>query len=331
MESKRYDFIINPVSGKGREPQALRERLEEFKKEDPRDIRIHITNGAMDAADTAARIVRDARGSGVHAAIYACGGDGTINEAANGIAGEILESEDGEPRPALGVVPVGSGNDFVRYFGDVKNFLDIEKQLDGTPMMADLLRLTWHEGGVERSRFCINGLNIGLDGNTAILAHRMKELPLVKGSFSYLLALGINTAKLNGASLRIEADGKEFFTGDMLLCTVSNGRFCGGGVESCPHGRINDGLEELLLINKTRRGKLLRFFPDYKMGKLNDREDFPELGAYAQAKSVTIEPLKGKMEFVVDGEFFSTGRLQVDVVPGIIPVVVPEGTEPPAL
>ena len=69
MEKKRYDFIINPVSGKGREPQALKERLEEFLRKDPRDIRIHITNGAMDAADTAARIVCDARDTGVYACL----------------------------------------------------------------------------------------------------------------------------------------------------------------------------------------------------------------------------------------------------------------------
>lgn len=341
----KYHFIINPVSGKGKGPENFRHKLENYRKHDDRDIILHTTNGALDALDTAAAITRECMETNTPAVIFACGGDGTLNEVANGIADFYYDNtesisniqpgqadSEGAGRGksvALGLVPVGSGNDFARYFDRTGDFTDIDKLLKGYVTSTDLLRLTWDEMDesegkvVHRHRYCINGMNLGLDGNTAILAGELRKYPVIRGSMSYILALGINTAGMNGADVDIIADGETFYSGKLLLSTVSNGRFCGGGVESCPKAKIDDGLAEVLVIPQVRRRTLFRLFPDYKNGKLMDRKDFDSLAKYRRAEKITLIPRKGYMEFVADGEILKTGKLDIEVMPGMIPLFLP--------
>ena len=104
---------------------------------------------------------------------------------------------------------------------------------------------------------------------------------------------------------------------------MSNGRFCGGGVESCPKAKIDDGLAEVLVIPQVRRRTLFRLFPDYKNGKLMDRKDFDSLAKYRRAEKITLIPRNGHMEFVADGEILKTGKLDIEVMPGMIPLFLP--------
>ena len=313
----KYAFIVNPASGQGKHDIDLVPEIEELIAGNPnRDIRIYYTRGEKDATVLADLIAKEAADDVV---IFACGGDGTIQEVANGIYGH--------ENAILGIVPIGSGNDFIRELGKKKgnaaSYLKLRNIFDGMVARLDLIRMSWIEGGEEKSHFITNGINIGFDGNTAILAHDLKRLPLVSGSGSYLLAVAKNLAAKKGQKLRITADGKNFHTGDLLLATAANGGFCGGGVQSCPKADLSDGLIELLAIKDMTRRRFVSLFPKYKAGKILDIKGFEEFAAYTQAKNILIEPMLGPtMKFVGDGEIFETGALRIDIVPKAIRVLI---------
>lgn len=315
----RYAFIVNPVSGQAKQDGIISD-IEELIKGNPnRNIRIYYTRSEHDATYLAGLIADEAAMDGDEVTVFACGGDGTIQEVANGIYGH--------DNAILGVVPAGSGNDFVRELakkrGNSKKYRILTEQLDGMTMHIDLIRLSWIEKGEERSHLITNGINIGFDGNTAILAHDLKKLPLVSGTGSYALAILSNLIRKKGQRLRITADGKNFHTGDLLLATAANGGFCGGGVQSCPKADLTDGLIELMAIKDMSRRRFVALFPKYKEGKIFQVKGVEDIVSYTQAKNILIEPmLAPTMKFVGDGEIFETGAVRIEVVPKAIRVMV---------
>lgn len=316
----KYAFIVNPASGQGKHEGGIITEIEDLIRGNPnKDIRIYYTRGEKDATYLSGILAEEAAMTGDEITVFACGGDGTVQEVANGIYGH--------DNAVLGVVPVGSGNDFVRELakkrGNGSRYLNLPEQLDGMIMPMDLIRMSWIEKGEERSHYITNGINIGFDGNTAILAHDLKRLPLVSGTGSYLLAVASNLARKKGQRLRITADGKNFHTGDLLLATAANGGFCGGGVQSCPNADLTDGLIELMAIKDLPRKKFISLFPKYKAGKIFQVRGVEDIVSYTQAKNILIEPMLGPvMKFVGDGEIFETGALRIEVVPHAIRVMV---------
>ncbi len=313
----KYAFIVNPAAGQGKYDRNLIPQLEELIAGNPnRDIKIYYTQGERDATVLAEAIADEANDDVV---IFACGGDGTIQEVANGIYGH--------DNAILGIVPIGSGNDFIREVGNknkaTDRYLNLNNIFSGVVTKIDLIRISWISNGEEKSRLVANGINIGFDGNTAILAHDLKQLPLVQGTGSYLLAVASNLIKKKGQKLRITADGKNFHTGKLLLATAANGGFCGGGVQSCPNADLSDGLIELLAIKDITRKKFVSLFPKYKVGKLFSIRGIEDFASYTQAKNIIIEPMMGPtMKFVGDGEIFETGALRVDIEPNAIRMLV---------
>jgi len=313
----KYAFIVNPASGQGGHGEDLVPEIEKIKASSPeKDIKIYYTMGERDATVIADLAAAEA---GEDIIVFSCGGDGTIQEVANGLAGH--------DNAVLGIVPVGSGNDFVRELGggakSGSKYLDLPLQFGGEIKKMDLIRLSWIDNGEEKTRYIVNGINIGFDGNTAILAHDLKKLPGVSGSGSYLLAVAKNLAAKKGQRLRITADGKTFHTGDLLLMTAANGGYCGGGVQSCPNADLYDGRIELLAIKDIPRKKFISLFPKYKAGKVFEVKGIEDIASYTQAQNIIIEPmLASTMKFVGDGEIFETGVLKVDIVPHALRVLV---------
>ena len=198
----KYAFIVNPASGNGKGATRVREELKAYETD---NLRIYCTEGEQDATVLADSIAAAAEKEGETVNVFACGGDGTIQEIAKGLLNH--------PNARLGIVPVGSGNDYVRCFNHPEHFMNMELQLKAGEReeclrKVDVLEYTWREGEQEMKDYAINGINIGFDGNTAILAHDLKELPLVHGTGSYLLAVLVNLVKKKGTDLQVFADGK---------------------------------------------------------------------------------------------------------------------------
>jgi len=311
----KYAFIMNPVSGNGKKIIQFEENLNKKAKELGIEIKKYRTTEIGGAEKLAYTIAEEAAESSEKLRIYACGGDGTVSEVVNGIAGF--------GNVAMGIIPVGSGNDFARNFASNKDFLDVNKLFEEKEKKIDLLKYTYMENGKPVSHYCANGINIGFDGNTAILAHHLQEYPIIAGSFSYLLSVIANVYKMLGQNLRVIADGKMIHRGKLLMCTVSNGKFCGGGIQSCPRALMDDRKAEVLVIKNITRRKFFQIFPKFYAGRFFETKNADRISQYAQAESVTVEPLRKTMQFVVDGEIITTGTLNIKTEHDAITILVP--------
>ena len=188
-------------------------------------------------------------------------------------------------------------------------------------MNMDVMRMTYETESGADSRIVVNGINIGFDGNTAIKAHELKTLPGVSGTLSYVLAVAVNFIGKRGENLKVFADDKEIYDGPLLLSTVANGGFCGGGFESCPNADIADGLAEVLVIRDLPRRRLPSLIPKYMKGKLFQIKNIDDIAVYTRAKKVRVEPNNGEMRFVADGEEFKTRGIEVEMLEKAIRVL----------
>ena len=166
----RHLFIVNPTAGKVNCVAAIREAVQALGLRDAWEVRETTGSGHATA------IVREAvRSTADFVRVYACGGDGTLNEVVCGAAER--------DNCAVGVVPIGSGNDFVRSFADYtrEDFLDLAAQTTGEMRPIDLLQVG--------DRYGVNVLSCGYDCAVGKNMSLFKNWPLVSGSMAYSLSL----------------------------------------------------------------------------------------------------------------------------------------------
>lgn len=311
-----YVFIINPVSGGGKNNKKLVSEIEQLIVDNP-DIncKMYHTSGEKDATVLADYAAREAKGDVV---LVACGGDGTVQEVANGITAH--------DNAILGIIPVGSGNDLVRQLGgglkEGAKYRSLYAHFNGEVSKMDLIKMSWMKGNEEKTRYVVNGINIGFDGNAAILKNKLALNPYISGPSAYIIAVAKTFAEKKGENLKVTVDGEEFHNGETLLTTIGNGGFCGGGFHSLPRADLYDGLLELLVVKDITRRAFVSLIKKYKDGKILDIENRDKYLKYTQAKSIVIEPLAAPtMQFVGDGEAFETGVLKIEIVPKALRVL----------
>lgn len=166
----KHIFVINPAAGKTDPANTLLPRLQSLFAGREEELETYMTTGVGDAT----RFVRErcAASGGEHLRFYSCGGDGTMNEVLQGLAGCA--------NVAMGIVPCGSGNDFVRSFPEC-DFSDLELQINAEERPIDLIRFN--------DQWSANICNAGLDADVCKNMSRYKRLPLVSGSGAYIMAL----------------------------------------------------------------------------------------------------------------------------------------------
>ncbi len=188
--------------------------------------------------------------------IIAMGGDGTVHEVVNGIM-QVPEDR----RPSLGVVPVGSGNDFAHAIGvPMQSDRALACALNGTPTTIDLGLMIDEHGHKE---YFDNTLGIGFDAVVTIRSHR---LPVVRGFLMYLTAV-IQTIILNHdpALMQIDTEGRQWEQSNLML-TMCNGPREGGGFLVAPDAKLDDGLFHFAMIRKVSRPMMFRLIPEVMRG-----------------------------------------------------------------
>lgn len=317
----RNIFLVNPKAGQGNNIDHLINHIERTSKKFEKEgkdvtVEVYVTNFTGDAEEYTRKVTQETEGR-EEVRFYACGGDGTLNEVVNGAYGY--------DHVAVGVVPVGTGNDFVRNFGEVKDFLDIKKQLEGIDKPVDLIEFSGVIDGKAQSRYCINMFNIGFDCNVVDRAAELKKKPLIKGSAAYLLSVGSTLINKDGANLRISINKKTVHEGPLLLAAIANGSYCGGGIYSSPQAKVDDGKMDVNIIENVSRAKFVSLFPKYKEGTHFELPGIENtVHAYA-CKNATIEPLTedGTMRLCTDGEISTVGKIEMNVLHKSIKVVLP--------
>lgn len=313
---KNY-FFVNPIAGQGKGIKELIEEIKAVSKELNRDSEIYITESVGDGRVKAREIAESLGGES--ARFFACGGDGTFNEIVNGAIGF-----DGI---SVGCVPIGTGNDMVRNFPDAGDFLDIKAQLLGSDEAVDLMKYSGIIDGKYRESYCANMFNIGFDCNVVELAGRLKKKPFIAGSAAYLLAvLGMFLQK-KGICLKLTENGETLVDGEVLLCAIANGSYCGGGMYTSPQSNIRDGVFDLNIVNDVSRMEFLKLFPKYQKGTHLGAPGIEKIISVKKCRSLQLEP-KGCSEFFlcVDGEIFLSEKISVEIVPKAIQFIVPSFT-----
>lgn len=313
----RYYFIINPKSGKKKHQKKIFESLDAAASKLGISYEVYQTKASSDATGYVKELCKTYAGSGESLRIYACGGDGTLNEVVNGAIGyDNVE---------IGAIPLGTGNDYIRNHGRLEDFFDMEAQLTGASVYSDVIKYkAWNDSEVTQG-YCVNMFNIGFDCNVVDMTSRVKAWPLVYGPMAYLISVAIILIRKQGADLHIEYEDGYIKSGKILLLAIANGCFCGGGVKGVPYCKLDDGLMDVSVINNVTRRLFIRLFPSYAKGTHLEKKNVRDSGIirYTKEKELTVTANGESMKLCTDGEITSQKKVKLSMLPRAFKFIVP--------
>ena len=245
----KHLFIINPAAGSRDRTKDYSVTIHEVCSMRNLDYRIEVSA----APGECTRIAREAAESGEEVRIYACGGDGTLNEVAAGAAGF--------PNAAVTAFSGGSGNDFTKLFSDPKAFFDLERLLEAEEAQFDLIRCN--------GDIALNICSVGLDARIGTDVASYKRLPLLHGFRAYAASTVVNVVKGIAEHYVVELNG-ERIDGDQTFICVCNGRFYGGGFNPIPEADPSDGMLDVLLVKQVSRAQVPGLIGKYKNGRYKE-------------------------------------------------------------
>ena len=249
----KHLFIINPAAGSRDRTKAYTETIEALCK--GLDYRIEVSKAPGHCRDLA----REAAESGEEYRIYACGGDGTLNEVASGAAGYS--------NVAITVFSGGSGNDFIKLFDDPSAFFNIHRLLDADEVTFDMIRCNDHLG--------LNICSVGLDARINKDVSKYKRLPALAGAHAYMFSTMVNVFKRISEHYVIDVEGHRI-DGRESFIVVCNGRHYGGSFHPVPDADPTDGKLDVLIVRHLSRLEIATIIKKYKEGR------YKELGRYAR-------------------------------------------------
>ncbi len=281
-------FIVNPAAGSRDQTSRYRKTIDRVCQSHGLTYRIAVSAAPGDCR----RIAAEAAATGEEYRIYACGGDGTLNEIVCGAAGY--------PNVAVTHYIGGSGNDFVKIFGDTDAFRDLERLLSCKETAFDLIRCN--------DDYSLNICSVGLDARIGTDVASYKRLPLLSGFRAYALSAVVNTIRGIAQHYVVEIDG-ETIDGDLTFVCVCNGRYYGGGFYPVPEADPSDGLLDVLIVKKVTRMQVLRVIGKYKNGRYRELSG---LVRHFRTRSLTIT-CDCDNSVNLDGELRTARKIEISV------------------
>lgn len=295
----KHIFVINPAAGQGKSLDFIKAKIETVVKKYDLDHEIYITEKKGDGIE----YVEERAKSGEELRFYACGGDGTLYDVVNGAYGY--------KNVQVAVVPLGSGNDFIRLFGTQDEFLELEDQIEGVPVELDLIKCG--------NEIAINQCSMGMDAEVCAMQGKIKKLPLVTGEGAYYIGCLYAIARKFHNKFTITIDDDEVVSKDCLFCFCGNSRWYGGGFMAAPLAQPDDGLLDFVIVEaKVSRAKLTTLLNKYKRGEHLDWD----ITTFKRGKKLTIHSdspaavnVDGECKFVTDTSFELIEKGMTFVVP----------------
>ena len=290
----RYLFILNPAAGKQDCTVQLIPQLQQaaVRAGIPVDaVATCKTEYAGHAKALARAAAEEAAKAGEQLHIWTAGGDGTLVEALTGVQGFA--------NAAVGCLPYGSGNDFLRTYGTRAEFTDLDAQLAGGEVTIDLLETNL---GLSAT-ICA----AGLDAQVAYGIPKFRRIPLCGGEVSYLLSIVEQLCGHIGRRVTFTIDDEEL-TVDCLMCAICNGRAYGGGFLAAPEADPADGWLDVMIVRRVGRLTIAKLLGMYKSGRhfVNGQltEEAKPYFLYRRARRVALRPADGRGPIVAtaDGE-----------------------------
>ena len=304
----RWFVIVNPVAGSGKGlidfPQISRLLRNNDICHDAvfTEHKYHATELAVSAANQGYR------------RIIVVGGDGTMNEAVNGL---FIQKAVEPHRILLAVIAVGTGNDWVRTFGIPFHYSEAIRAIrEERSFLQDVGTITYTESRYTQTRYMANVAGVGFDAFVVSTFNHLKNKGH-KGRWLYLFSILHSYFRYKSAGVKISVDGTVIFNDLMFSLAIGICKFNGGGVQQLPNALADDGLLDLTIIKPIHWWHII-----FRLQKLFNG-DIYEIGhvIHAQGRNVRIEasPL---LNLETDGELFGETPVEINVVPRSIRVVV---------
>ena len=302
----RHVFLINPHAGKQDQTARIRALADRLAAAHNLDCRCLLTD-RPGGAEVLSRALAEA---GEPVRIYACGGDGTLNEVVNGAAGF--------DNAAVTCVPKGTGNDFLKLFGPRfrELFNDLEALAAGPQRAFDLMDCNGKLG--------LDVVCAGVDARIAAGVHRYKDLRFVSGIGAYLLSL-TEQVIFRGLCrpLTIRADGLDWQERQTAILCICNGRHYGGGFMPVPDAMPDDGVLDVLAVGEISRLTFFRLVGKYAQGLYRQ---YPQFITDWHGQSLSFSSPR-EITVVVDGEVMRGTRFTVRLSPLKINFFFPAGAD----
>ena len=308
----KYCFIINPRAGKGVFVEDLKASIHSVCGQANVEYDVFISE-TSDA--TKAYVTEMANKSEDKIVFFACGGDGTLCKT---ILAVMSLDEETRKRACIGIVPKGTGNDFVSNFASKELFCDIEAQLAGTQYDIDLLKCN--------HLYSVNMINIGFDCHVVCKKEQIGKKKLVPRKLAYMISLLITFFKKPMVTLERADEDKPREKKELLLTTLANGSFCGGGFRSNPFASLTDGNIDCIEVKKISRTKFATIVAHYKKGThLNGK--FSDVIDHFKCKSTKMY-FDVETPVSVDGEIIRTREIHISVAKRALTILLPRGVKP---
>lgn len=298
----KYIFIINPEAGKEKSKVKLDNEIRSVFKDTDFIVEYtkypgHATEIAMMHASTKEEMI-----------IFACGGDGTINEVVNG----MYKYKNAK----LALIPIGTGNDFIKFFKKISkdDFLNLEGYKDGQDLPCDLI--------YSNNRVCLNIASVGFDARVVQKVARFKRLPFVNGGFAYILSVFNSFLASMKFHQALKIDDTYIDYKNYIFIVAANGSYYGGGFHPTPDAKINDGFIDVITIDALSRLRVMTLIKKYKAGEHRSFDFVKEF----RCKKLQI---LGKKEVVLnmDGETIKVKDPIIEILEKQITLYLPKKNE----
>lgn len=298
----RFLAIVNPAAGGGRAAKLAGPALAKL-----REKKLHVDVIASTGPRHAAQLAREAYAQG-YRRFLAVGGDGTAHEIINGIFGRAGGATE---RIALGFLPLGTGNSFLRDFTKDGPEAALRAILEGRTRRVDLLRLTHAQGRIHS----FNLLSLGFTAEVGALANRrFKSL----GHLGYLFAVIVGVVQLRRLAFKLRCDDdRDWDERRSLFLAFNNSKYTGGTMLIAPHADPSDGLIDFVRWGPIGRLGLLRTLP-----KLYDGSHIQHpMASRRSVKRVEFD-IPVPIDVMIDGEIATLECRTLDILPGAIDIYI---------
>ena len=298
---------MNPKSGRHKRLGHLEDTIKEACQSRGLKYHIYYTSCQGDATEyvkSMLRITPDEKQR------FICvGGDGTLNE--------IVNADPTNPNGEYGVMPSGTGNDFIKNFTREDLFSSVEAQLDGEAVALDIIKCNEY--------YCMNMANIGFDCAAAKKASELKKYK-IPPALAYIFGVVIVIFRKFGTKMKIVFDDGEVVDKKLTLTAIGNGRFCGGGFKAAPKADLTDGLFDVCAINKISRLTFFTLVGSYRSGTYTEKKRAMKIFKSKQATHLTME-FDDVTSICLDGEIIEASSAEFTLLPRAVKFVIPKGSE----
>ncbi|MBR3144788.1 MAG: diacylglycerol kinase family lipid kinase [Clostridia bacterium] len=298
-------FILNPTAGKNIFQKKAEQSVKDyFGLSDNYEIIYTKAKGH------ATKIAKKCAKTNDTVNVFACGGEGTVLEVLNGIIGHDNVN--------LGVIPCGSANDFLKFFGyeNKQKFFDIGAQTNGQIVRMDVIKAG--------DTYCLNGASVGMDAMVARDMNIFKKWPLVTGPIAYKLAIVKNLVKRLGVKIKVSVDGENPVEADCLFAALSNAPYYGGGYMSAPKAVPYDRILDFTLVDTISKLKVPSFLSLYEKGE-HATLPFCHLKRCGSMEFWSDKPIPVNL----DGEIIETTNMLFSIVKDAVNFILPAGIKLP--